>query len=193
MAWNSSIGSNMWRQLLDAWIWIYPRKKRPTATAENPNETKLEKWNRYNRMFLMIIKISIPEMIRGSITKWKCQEIPWNRGVILRREFWGEIGHFHNILPYVPFTFIIHCAMVSRNLLALVLSVIETLIISGMNLLIISNWIGPIFFNFASFGFQAVAMRHSLLRDKSKSMHPRTISTDSFINLNSILISIGYC
>lgn len=193
MAWNSSLGSNLWRQLLDAWIWIYPRKKRSTATAENRNETKLEKWNRYNRMCLMIIKISIPEMIRGSITKWKCQEIPWNCGVILRLEFWGEIGHFHNILPYVPFTFIIHCAMVSRNFLALVLSVIETLIISGMNLLIISNWIGPIFSILLHLGSKQWQWGILCSRDKSKSMHPRTILTDSFINLNSILISIGYC
>ncbi|XP_050909684.1 uncharacterized protein LOC127123517 [Lathyrus oleraceus] len=43
------------------------REKRPTAAAENPNETKIEKWDRSNRMCLMMIKRSIPEMISGSI------------------------------------------------------------------------------------------------------------------------------
>jgi hypothetical protein len=47
------------------------REDRPVATPENPNEVKIEKWDRSNRMCLMIIKRSIPEMIRGSMTKLK--------------------------------------------------------------------------------------------------------------------------
>ncbi|KAI5399804.1 hypothetical protein KIW84_064943 [Lathyrus oleraceus] len=42
------------------------REERPTATAENPNE-KIEKWDRSNRMCLMMIKRSIPEMIKSPI------------------------------------------------------------------------------------------------------------------------------
>ncbi|XP_050897929.1 uncharacterized protein LOC127104820 [Lathyrus oleraceus] len=45
------------------------RDERPTATVENPNETKIEIWDRSNRMCLMMIKRSIPEIIRGSIAK----------------------------------------------------------------------------------------------------------------------------
>jgi len=39
----------------------------PITTLENLNEAKLDKWDRSNRMCLMIIKRSIPEMIRGLI------------------------------------------------------------------------------------------------------------------------------
>ncbi|KAF8365177.1 hypothetical protein HHK36_032815 [Tetracentron sinense] len=42
-----------------------------TATPENPNEVKIEKWDRSNRMCLMIMKRSIPEAFRGSITESK--------------------------------------------------------------------------------------------------------------------------
>ncbi|XP_024641115.1 uncharacterized protein [Medicago truncatula] len=45
------------------------REDRPVATPDNPNEAKIEKWDRSNRMCLMIIKRSIPEMIRGSIAE----------------------------------------------------------------------------------------------------------------------------
>lgn len=43
------------------------REEHSTATVENPNETKIEKWDRSNQMCLMMIKRSIPEMIKGSI------------------------------------------------------------------------------------------------------------------------------
>ncbi|KAF8412034.1 hypothetical protein HHK36_004594 [Tetracentron sinense] len=42
-----------------------------TATPENPNEVKIEKWDRSNRMCLMIMKRSILETFRGSITESK--------------------------------------------------------------------------------------------------------------------------
>ncbi|CAJ2664638.1 unnamed protein product [Trifolium pratense] len=45
------------------------REERPVATAENVNATKIEKWDRSNRMCLMMIKKSIPEMMRGSIAE----------------------------------------------------------------------------------------------------------------------------
>ena len=45
------------------------RTERPTSTAENPNEGKIEKWDRSNRMSLMIMKRSIPEAFRGSINE----------------------------------------------------------------------------------------------------------------------------
>ena len=45
------------------------REERPVATPENLNEAKLDKWDRSNRMCLMIIKRSIPEMIMGSIAE----------------------------------------------------------------------------------------------------------------------------
>ncbi|XP_058761088.1 uncharacterized protein LOC131634436 [Vicia villosa] len=45
------------------------REERPIATDENPNEAKIEKWDRSNRMCLMMIKRSIPEVIRGSIAE----------------------------------------------------------------------------------------------------------------------------
>ena len=41
----------------------------PITTLENLNEAKLDKWDRSNRMCLMIIKRSIPEMIMGSIAE----------------------------------------------------------------------------------------------------------------------------
>ena len=45
------------------------RSDRPIATTENSNEVKIEKWDRSNRMCLMIMKRSIPEAFRGSITE----------------------------------------------------------------------------------------------------------------------------
>ena len=45
------------------------RTERPTSTTENPNEGKIEKWDRSNRMSLMIMKRSIPEAFRGSINE----------------------------------------------------------------------------------------------------------------------------
>ena len=52
---------------LDLALWM----ERPTSTPENPNEVKIEKWDRSNRMSLMIMKRSIPEAFRGSITESK--------------------------------------------------------------------------------------------------------------------------
>ncbi|XP_022152232.1 uncharacterized protein LOC111020001 [Momordica charantia] len=43
------------------------RVDRPTSIEENPNKVEIEKWDRFNRMFLMIMKRSIPETFRGSI------------------------------------------------------------------------------------------------------------------------------
>ncbi|XP_024020129.1 uncharacterized protein LOC112091246 [Morus notabilis] len=45
------------------------RTERPTATTKNPNTDKIEKWDRFNRMSLMIMKRSISETFRGSITE----------------------------------------------------------------------------------------------------------------------------
>ncbi|CAH9098963.1 unnamed protein product [Cuscuta epithymum] len=45
------------------------RTERPTSTPENSNEAKIEKWDRSNRMCLMIVKRTIPEAFRGSITE----------------------------------------------------------------------------------------------------------------------------
>ncbi len=45
------------------------REERPIPTAENSHELKIEKWDRSNRMCLMIIKKSIPEVFRGSIAE----------------------------------------------------------------------------------------------------------------------------
>ncbi|KAJ9557218.1 hypothetical protein OSB04_011832 [Centaurea solstitialis] len=43
------------------------RMERPNSTTENPNTDKIEKWDRSNRMCLMIMKRSIPSTFRGSI------------------------------------------------------------------------------------------------------------------------------
>lgn len=45
------------------------REECPTIIVENSNETKIEKWDRSSRMCFMMIKRSIPEMIRGSIAE----------------------------------------------------------------------------------------------------------------------------
>lgn len=45
------------------------RSDRPIATPENLNEVKIERWDRSNRMCMMIMKRSIPEAFRGSITE----------------------------------------------------------------------------------------------------------------------------
>ncbi|XP_061368868.1 uncharacterized protein LOC133311781, partial [Gastrolobium bilobum] len=45
------------------------RTEKPTSTQENPNTDKIEKWERSNRMCLMIMKRSIPEAFRGSIVE----------------------------------------------------------------------------------------------------------------------------
>ncbi|XP_024995921.1 uncharacterized protein LOC112529078 [Cynara cardunculus var. scolymus] len=45
------------------------RIERPISTAENPNTDKIERWDRSNRMCLMIMKRSIPSRFRGSITE----------------------------------------------------------------------------------------------------------------------------
>ncbi|XP_057733073.1 uncharacterized protein LOC130948372 [Arachis stenosperma] len=46
------------------------REEKPTSTPENLNEVKIEKWE-INRMSIMIMKRSIPEAFRGSITEDK--------------------------------------------------------------------------------------------------------------------------
>ena len=43
------------------------RTKQPTSTLEASNEEKIEKWDRSNRMCIMIMKRSIPQKFRGSI------------------------------------------------------------------------------------------------------------------------------
>jgi len=45
------------------------RQDKPIATEENSNEAKIEKLERSNRMSVMIMKRSIPEAFRDSITK----------------------------------------------------------------------------------------------------------------------------
>ena len=45
------------------------RMERPTTTTEDPKTDQIEKWDRSNRMCLMIMKRSIPEAFRGSITE----------------------------------------------------------------------------------------------------------------------------
>ncbi|KAJ9556201.1 hypothetical protein OSB04_010815 [Centaurea solstitialis] len=45
------------------------RMERLISTTENPNTDKIEKWDRSNRMCLMIMKRSIPSTFRGSITE----------------------------------------------------------------------------------------------------------------------------
>ncbi|XP_015956627.2 uncharacterized protein LOC107480946 [Arachis duranensis] len=47
------------------------REEKPTSNPENLNEVKIEKWERSNRMSIMIMKRSIPEAFRGSITEDK--------------------------------------------------------------------------------------------------------------------------
>ncbi|XP_022847675.1 uncharacterized protein LOC111370221 [Olea europaea var. sylvestris] len=45
------------------------RSNRPISTLENPNESKIDRWDRSDRMCLMIMKRSIPEAFQGSITE----------------------------------------------------------------------------------------------------------------------------
>ena len=45
------------------------RTERSTSTLEASNEVKIEKWDRSNRMCIMIMKRSIPEAFRGSISE----------------------------------------------------------------------------------------------------------------------------
>ncbi|XP_068638537.1 uncharacterized protein [Aristolochia californica] len=47
------------------------RVEQPISTPDNLNEVKIEKWERSNRMCLMIMKHSIPEVFRGSMTESK--------------------------------------------------------------------------------------------------------------------------
>ena len=47
------------------------RTERPTSTPEASNGVKIEKWDHSNRMCIMIIKRSIPEAFRGSISEGK--------------------------------------------------------------------------------------------------------------------------
>ena len=45
------------------------RMECPTSTPENLNEANIEKWEQSNRLSLMLMKRSIPEAFRGSITE----------------------------------------------------------------------------------------------------------------------------
>ncbi|XP_014633291.1 uncharacterized protein LOC114406614 [Glycine soja] len=45
------------------------RMERPTSTSKASNEVKIEKWDRSNLMCIMIMKRSIPEAFRGSISE----------------------------------------------------------------------------------------------------------------------------
>ena len=45
------------------------RVERPTSTPENLNEANIEKWERSNRLSLMLMKRSIPKAFRGSINE----------------------------------------------------------------------------------------------------------------------------
>ena len=45
------------------------RMERLTSTSEASNEVKIEKWDRSNQMCIMIMKHSIPEAFRGSISE----------------------------------------------------------------------------------------------------------------------------
>ena len=45
------------------------RTERPTSTPEASNEVKIEKWDRSNRMCILIMKRSISEAFQGSISK----------------------------------------------------------------------------------------------------------------------------
>ena len=45
------------------------RTEWPISTPETSNEVKIEKWDRSNRMCLMIMKRSIPEAFWGSISE----------------------------------------------------------------------------------------------------------------------------
>ena len=45
------------------------RMESPTSTPENLNEANIEKWERSNRLSLMLMKRSILEAFRGSINK----------------------------------------------------------------------------------------------------------------------------
>ncbi|XP_057745631.1 uncharacterized protein LOC130963545 [Arachis stenosperma] len=47
------------------------REEKPTSTPKNLNEVKIEKWERSNRMSIMIMKRSIPEAFRSTITEDK--------------------------------------------------------------------------------------------------------------------------
>nr|KYP42935.1 hypothetical protein KK1_035642 [Cajanus cajan] len=45
------------------------RAEKSTPNPENLDEDKVEKWERSNRMCLMIMKRSVPEVFRGSISE----------------------------------------------------------------------------------------------------------------------------
>ncbi|XP_022893990.1 uncharacterized protein LOC111408467 [Olea europaea var. sylvestris] len=45
------------------------RSDQPASTPKNPNEGKIERWDRSDRMCLMIMKRSISKAFRGSITE----------------------------------------------------------------------------------------------------------------------------
>ena len=48
------------------------RTERPILAEDNSNEAKVERWDRSNRMSLMIKKRSIPEAFWGSISESTC-------------------------------------------------------------------------------------------------------------------------
>ncbi|XP_025983782.2 uncharacterized protein [Glycine max] len=50
-------------------LYLALRMKQPTSTPEASNEVKIEKWDRSNRMCIMIMKRSIPEVFQGFISE----------------------------------------------------------------------------------------------------------------------------
>ncbi|XP_022158724.1 uncharacterized protein LOC111025186 [Momordica charantia] len=63
--WKEDIQIVLWCMDLDLAL----RVDRPTSIEENPNKVEIEKWDRSNRMCLMIMKRSILETFRGSIVE----------------------------------------------------------------------------------------------------------------------------
>jgi len=60
------------------------RQDKPIATEKNANKAKIEKWERSNRMSVMIMKCSIPEAFRDSITEdSNAKKIPRGRSTII--------------------------------------------------------------------------------------------------------------
>ncbi|XP_006584217.1 uncharacterized protein LOC114420374 [Glycine soja] len=65
---------NVWKEAVEIFLGYMDldlplRTERPISTPETSNEVKIERWNRSNRMCLMIMKHSIPEAFRGSISE----------------------------------------------------------------------------------------------------------------------------
>ncbi|KAL1367935.1 hypothetical protein AAHE18_02G084700 [Arachis hypogaea] len=82
---------------------IVLREEKSTSTSKNLNEVKIEKWERSNRMSIMIMKCSILEAFRGSITKDKeakqflkdsfCFCLSTKYYLIVLDDVWSNDGH----------------------------------------------------------------------------------------------------